>query len=383
VQSSFATNATINQKMIDEARALIGKDLIVYQYNEFASYDTIRHYAFGIGDDNPLWADEEYAASTKHKTQLAPPLFLISIMPSSISPGFPGLQPLKVGDKWTWYRPIRQGDRIKAKAKLTGVEEIEGRAGGRMIRELGQIEYRTVEGELLASVDTTHIRVMRPGSEGGGLKYAPQEPREYTVEELKKIEDDIFAEELRGAVPRYWEDVEVGDELTPVVKGPLDQITMTCYYAGAIGTPGYRASELRWKQWRLANEHPEQMPGNYPADYFQERVLPSLGHQNADVAHDIGMPGAYDNGHQRMAWMVHCVTNWMGDDGFLRELDIQIRKPNIFGNTTWCSGRVTEKFAYGDAHCVRVELSGINQDQELNTTATAVIVLPTKAHTPE
>ena len=30
-----------------------------------ATRDNIRHYAHGIGDDNPLWCDPEYAAKTK------------------------------------------------------------------------------------------------------------------------------------------------------------------------------------------------------------------------------------------------------------------------------------------------------------------------------
>ena len=28
-------------------------------------------------------------------------------------------------------------------------------------------------------------------------------------------------EEVRGANPRYWEDVKVGDEIPQIVKGPL------------------------------------------------------------------------------------------------------------------------------------------------------------------
>jgi acyl dehydratase len=376
--SVFETNATITDEMVDEVRKLIGRDLRVSQYNEFAAYDTIRHYAFGIGDDNPLWCDEAYAATTQYGVQLAPPIFLCSIIPSSVTPGLPGIQPLKVGDKWTWYRPTRLGDRIRARAKLTGVEVVEGRTAGRMVKQLGEIEYETIDGEPLAKVETQHLRVMRQGAEGGGLSYAAQEPHQYTESELDRIAHDVFAEERRGAEPRYWEDVKVGDEIPAVVKGPLDQISMTCYYAGAIGTPGYKACELRWKQWKQANEAPETMPGNYPVDYFQERVLPSLGHQDHSVARAIGMPGAYDNGHQRMGWLTHAVTNWMGDDGFLKELSIKIERPNVFGNTTWFTGRVTDVFDDGGQPCVSADLQGESQTGEINTTATAIVALPTR-----
>lgn len=375
----FENNATITDEMVEAARALIGKELRLWQYNEFASYDTIRHYAFGIGDDNPLWCDETYAAKTKYKVQLAPPLFLCSVFPTTVAPGLAGIHPIKAGDNWTWYRPTRLGDRIRPSGKLINVEVLEGKHAGRMVRQTGEVLYKTVDGELLARVETKHIRVMRPGSEGGGLSYEAQDQRLYSDDELKRIERDIFAEEVRGNKPRYWEDVTVGDEIRPVVKGPLEQITMTCYYAGAIGSPGYKASELRWKQWRKAEEAPTELPNNFDISYFRERVLPSLGHQSASVARAIGMPGAYDNGHQRMAWLTHAVTNWMGDDGFLRSLSVEIRKPNIFGNTTWCKGRVVDKVYEDGDHCVNLELWGETQDGEVNTKGLAKVVLPAKS----
>jgi acyl dehydratase len=379
VSRVFQNNHAITDAMVEEVRALIGRDLRVAQYNEFASYDTIRHYAFGIGDDNPLWCDEEYASGTKYGTQLAPPLFLVSVIPSSVTPGFPGIQPLKVADHWTWYRPVRRGDRIRASAKLTAVDIVEGKIGGRMAKEWGEIVYKTTEGELLARVETEHLRVMRPDGQGDGLSYADQPEYQYTESELKRIEHDVFNEERRGSEVRYWESVNVGDEIPAVVKGPLDQVTMTCYYAGAIGTPGYKASELRWKQWRQAHEFPETMPGNYPLDYFQERVLPSLGHQNHSVARAIGMPGAYDNGHQRMGWLAHAVTNWMGDDGLLKHLSVKVVRPNVFGNTTWMRGRVTSKAIRDGEACVIAEIRGEDQTGQLNTFGEATIVLPSRA----
>src|SRR5690606_31448621 len=40
-----------------EARSLIGMPIRVELWNHEASRDSIRHYAWGIGDDNPLWCD--------------------------------------------------------------------------------------------------------------------------------------------------------------------------------------------------------------------------------------------------------------------------------------------------------------------------------------
>ena len=43
-----------------------------------ATRDAIRHYAHGIGDDNPLWCDPDYAASTRWGGIVALPSFLFA-----------------------------------------------------------------------------------------------------------------------------------------------------------------------------------------------------------------------------------------------------------------------------------------------------------------
>jgi hypothetical protein len=41
-----------------------------------ATRDAIRHYAHGIGDDNPLWCDPDYAANTRWGGIVALPSFV-------------------------------------------------------------------------------------------------------------------------------------------------------------------------------------------------------------------------------------------------------------------------------------------------------------------
>src|ERR1700758_1844172 len=54
-------------------RALDGTAIRVEQWNNEASWDSIRHYALGLGDDNPLFCDPGYAQGTPYGTILAPP----------------------------------------------------------------------------------------------------------------------------------------------------------------------------------------------------------------------------------------------------------------------------------------------------------------------
>jgi len=48
----------------------IGRTLEPWCYE--ATRDNIRHYAHGIGDDNPLWCDPEYARTTPYGEIIAP-----------------------------------------------------------------------------------------------------------------------------------------------------------------------------------------------------------------------------------------------------------------------------------------------------------------------
>ena len=46
-------------------------------------------------------------------------------------------------------------------------------------------------------------------------------------------------------------------------------------------------------------------------------------------AHEIGMPGAYDQGWQRISWAGHLLTNWCGDRGFVRRARRLKRVPEV------------------------------------------------------
>ena len=47
-------------------------------HNLIAHEDTIRHFTWAYGDDNPLFSDPAYAAATRWGGLIAPPLYLLS-----------------------------------------------------------------------------------------------------------------------------------------------------------------------------------------------------------------------------------------------------------------------------------------------------------------
>jgi hypothetical protein len=184
-----------------------------------------------------------------------------------------------------------------------------------------------------------------------------------------------MSQRRRGATPRYWEDVAVGDIIEPRIKGPIDQLTMNAYYAGVVGSPAMKSRDLRFKLQTWAVESPELVPNNYDMSFWIEATSPTLGHQIAEVAHQVGMPGRYANGAQKTAWLAHPVLDWIGDDGDLLTLESKLRRPDIYGDTITCRATVSGKPEQG---LVAFELSADNQLGDTTATGSATARLPTK-----
>jgi acyl dehydratase len=352
--------------------ALDGTPIRVEPYNHEASRDSIRHYAFGIGDDNPLWSDPAYGAASPYGTLLAPPTFLYSVFDGAVGAGLPGVQPIYAGSEWTFRRRVRRNDEIVPEAAFGPVHRHSGRTASDLAIQTANVRY-SVGGETVATMVGSTFRVPRRGAEGG-LRYEARDEYVYTVEEQDKIRRDVAAEYRRGADRLDVTAVRTGDRVPAVVKGPIDRITMTSYYAGCLGSPGYKACELAWKYRDWAEHTPELLPNNYDPSYFAEVVLPSIGHQDTDVAQEIGMPNAYDNGPQRCGWFAHAVTNWMGDLAFLRRLAVRLRRPDIFGDTVWIDGEVGEVSVDGEFGRIGIVLNARNQLGDLVATGTAEVL---------
>ena len=101
----------ITEEGLDDLRKRIGVSIGVtaepWCYE--ATRDNIRHYAHGIGDDNPLWCDPEYAAKTNYGGIIALPSFLFSTsrIVSGYVGGLPGVHAMWSGADWTWHKAVR------------------------------------------------------------------------------------------------------------------------------------------------------------------------------------------------------------------------------------------------------------------------------------
>ena len=119
----------------------------------------------------------------------------------------------------------------------------------------------------------------------------------------------------------------------------------------------------------LFERHPAlAIPNAFAVPEPPERV-----HWDDALARAVGVPAAYDYGPERVAWLGHLVTNWMGDAGVLARLAVQVRRHNLIGDTTWCRGRVRARGADGQ---VTLELQAVNQREETIAAGEATVMLP-------
>ncbi len=354
------------EDFIDKSRALTGKEVRERQaWNNGASADAIRHFAYGIDDDNPLWLDPDYAAGTPHKKLQVPPAFFVSVL-YPILHGAPVAAPLSSligGVEFEWLRPVFAGEKLRATSVQKEMFEKTNKAGRKLIFIIGEFTYFSGEEEVVARATGTMIRTLQ---EGDSLLY-DREVTFYGEEEIQKIEAEYRAEKRTGADTIHWEEVSVGDELPPVLRGPLTIGDMVAWSA-ALG-PSYKAGRLGYLDIIKAPHNAVVTPKiGLPVKNSQQ-------HEDFTLAAGRGMPGPFDNGVMRFAWSTPFVTNWMGDAGFLRRHDCKVRKPMIYGDTIRYTGKVAEK---GEGGSVTVEFTGVNQLGELASQGSAEVILPLK-----
>ena len=340
-----------------------------------ATRDNIRHYAHGIGDDNPLWCDPAYAAKARFGTIVAPPSFLFACdrIISGYVGGLPGVHAMWAGADWTWHLPLRRNDEITTQAHLKDLIEHQTKFAGRAVQQVYHVKFTNQRGELVAEADSWCFRTDRDHAREEGTKYTElkaKPPRVYTDAELDKVWQLYAAEDVRGATPRYYQDVTIGERLPTMAKGPM---TVTGFIAYAQGWGGLyiRANKLAWK---MIHRH----KGLGIKNRFGIPDCPERVHWEPEFATMVGAPGAYDYGPERCSWLTHHLTNWMGDDGFLRRATCKIRRHNPEGDLLFIDGRVTVKRVEGDRHLVEIEQEARNQDGELSIIGTGTVELPSQ-----
>jgi acyl dehydratase len=137
----------------------------------------------------------------------------------------------------------------------------------------------------------------------------------------------------------YFEDVKVGDEITPLVKGPIRQIQLT-RYAGASG------------------------------DF-------NPIHQDHEFARAAGMGDVFAHGMLSMGFVAQAVTDWAGA-GTVRKIGVRFTALVRLKDTVTCRGRILSKSSKDEAHTVDLEIWAETQKGDKVVTGKATVALPSR-----
>lgn len=378
---------------IEETRKMIGKPvhgIMDTPSFEAAEHYVIKMYATALGDLNPLYNDLVYAADrTRYGTAIAPPTILIlfkyPIYEGTLYDGPYPLVGLEAGFEWEWNDVIHMTDRFTTELVLKDVYE-KPSSKGRTVYLVSECKYfNALSKELVATCQGTYAAIARAESitaipdavKEGFRKYPVTDRKLYysTDEEVTKIIKDIEGMVRRGSDPLYWEDVNVGNNLPQIVKGPLTVADLMDYQGMCLNSVAFPRFELAFRKWR-------SKPGFLRANTFTgwPYEIQMTDHLDPHLSESRGMPYIFAMGSLRAGFGAHLLSNWMGDDGFIRRLKMDVLEPYIYGDALWIKGKVVDKYKeklngvlYG---AVDIKIETVNQLGQNVAPGTATVYLP-------
>ena len=137
----------------------------------------------------------------------------------------------------------------------------------------------------------------------------------------------------------YWEDVEIGQEI-----------------------PGF-SLKIDWT--RIAS----QVSGSQ--DFYPV-------HHDPDFARAGGHTEMFVNTNFMQSCFSRLLTDWIGDEGWLYKLRMEMRRMNRLGDTMVLKGKVAEKYVKDAEHYVDLEVWAENEREGITTPTKATVTLPSK-----
>ena len=369
-------DSTITQEMIEGMRAKLGLKLRVEEstHNEYATRMAILKFTEGIGDPNPLWTDAECAKKSRFGLIVAPPSFVWACFAHVVF-GWRGLGGFHAGCDVEFIRPISIGDKISAECVFKNFEGPKKSSyADETVIDHFQNQYWNQNGELIAKYHWWVVHFARAKARKKKMFANLELPHPWTEEQLLQIEQETLSEEIRGSEPRYWEDVKIGDEVGQVVKGPLGITDEIAYIiGGGVPIPRLQAHGVALRSYKM---HPAWMFRD-PNTLGCEPIF--AVHYNKAAANAMGLPQSYDVGIQRHCWGIHLITNWMGDDAWLKRSYAEYTKFVYLSDVVRMKGKVIDKFVDDEGdYCVRIDRFAMNQRNENVMPGYAIVALPSK-----
>lgn len=138
----------------------------------------------------------------------------------------------------------------------------------------------------------------------------------------------------------YWEDVPEGQKLPSGYSLPINWTTIAHY---SSGTQDFNRQ-------------------HHDPDYCR-----SMGYEQPFV-----MLAFYYGLFGRL------ITDWIGEEGFLRKFYMEMRKMNLLYDTVTLKGKVTRKYVEDGDHRVDADIWIENDKQGVTTPGNCTVILPTR-----
>ncbi|MGH2812794.1 MAG: FAS1-like dehydratase domain-containing protein [Actinomycetota bacterium] len=145
--------------LTDEIRSWIGRE-VTYRAPEEVGRASIRYFALAIGDDNPLYTDDDFARAHGYPSVIAPPTMVCETS-QYLTRSRPdighvwdlpveGCRMIRGGNEYSFYQPVVPTDAVTARWRIDEIKERTSSSGEPMLIVTSQAEYTNQSGERLA-----------------------------------------------------------------------------------------------------------------------------------------------------------------------------------------------------------------------------------------
>jgi hypothetical protein len=289
--------------------------------------DGIRGFSYAVPDPNGLYLDEEYAATTRWGGLIAPPGYHYAFGSPAWLGKVPGIRDANgvelsnadnATESWEFYAPMRPGDSILSYGKIASATPKVSRKLGECVLVGEEMRYTNQKGKIIARLMSYSFRFNgKEAAEGGKVatSYPPMPEGQFTrnISTPPALPGTFKVPARRYDAPRFFEDVQVGDEITPWEHPKLMVGHMARFNATTAGT-GY------------------------------DRIG-RMGH----------IPDAFAPGVLRIHWFASTILRWAGPDAFVTKIAQRNEEWVLVGFGLTFGGTVTGKSVV-DGRCL-VDLS--------------------------
>ena len=335
----------------DEVRDLIGTETPP-ERNRFPISDEMAFdVADAIEDGNLLYRDADYAAKSRFAGILCPPLATWKDIGPPIGYFGAGQEShfqvplpfnsygLNGGSDWQFLRPAYVGTWVTRQFKVLDVFEKQGRSG--MLVFVVRQETQTNQlAQVISLAKRVSIHRSLPDQGSAEVAGAASAVELRAVPLSPPTADIILPKpEPAGNGQRCFEEVSVGEQLPPVVKGPMTTTHLV--------------------RWAAAN-------GNYARIHWD---LPFAQSEQ-------GLPNVVVNGSLKNQYLGQLLVDFAGEEGWFKRFFVQHRGMDFPGDVLTASGVVTgkrEADGFGLVDCT-VQLT--NSRGEQTAAGEATVVLP-------